>query len=241
MHKLAHDARGLDRARFGVDDLDLEMGVHQAHGADALVERRVDPGLETDRAGFSHAVGDFDLGHVHQFIDLLHGLDRTGRAGHDSSAQAAQVVIGELRQGQLGDEHGGHAVERGRPLRLHCLQHRRGIETLAGIDGAGGVGEAAEIAHDHAETMVQGHGNHQPVAFAEVHDGGDEAGIVENIVMGQGGALGEARGAAGVLDVDRIVYVLVRLPRIQILLVAGIREGKEIRPAVYAACFGFGR
>ena len=45
--------------------------------------------------------------------DALHQLDRAGRARHDAFAQAGEIEAVELGMLQFGDEHGGHAVERG--------------------------------------------------------------------------------------------------------------------------------
>src|SRR5574344_500147 len=48
-------------ARFGVNDFDLQVRLHLAHGGDALVQRGVGRALAAHRAGLRHAVGNGDL------------------------------------------------------------------------------------------------------------------------------------------------------------------------------------
>src|SRR6185437_5392461 len=78
-------------AAFGVDDLDLQVRLDLAHRAHPALQRRIGRALAAHRAGLGHAVGDGDLAHVHPVDDLLHHLDRAGRAGHDAGAQGRQV------------------------------------------------------------------------------------------------------------------------------------------------------
>ena len=71
----------------GVDDLDLDVGVHPADGRRTPLEVVVGAGLARDRAGLGHPVGDRGLLHVHLVDAALHHLDRADRAGHDPGAQ----------------------------------------------------------------------------------------------------------------------------------------------------------
>ena len=70
----------------------------------------------------------------------------------------------ELGMAELGDEHRRHAVERRAALGLDRLQRRQRIEAFAGIDHGRAVGDAAQVAHHHAEAVVERHRNAQPVA-----------------------------------------------------------------------------
>ena len=218
-------------ARRRIDDLDLHVRMHLADRADLLGERRADARLRADRARLGHAVGDRHLAHVHQRLDLLHHLDRARRAGHDAGAQRRQVVAREVGMVQLGDEHRRHAVERGGPLGLRGLQHRRGVEAVARIDHGGAVGHAAEVAHHHAEAVVERHRDDQPVPVGEAQQLGGEVAVVEDVVVAERGALGIAGGAAGVLDVDRIVELLLPLPPGQLVGADPLGHRQQRAPA----------
>ena len=192
-------------AALVVDDLHLQMRLDAAHRGHAPIERVVGAALEAHRRGLGHAVGDGHFRHVHLADHPLHDLDRARAAGHDAGAQAGEVELGKARMVERGDEHGGHAVEGGAVLLRHRLQHRQRLEGLGRIDHGGAVGEAAEVAHHHAEAVVQRHRNAQAVARHELDRLADEEAVVEDVVVRQGRALGVAGGAGGELDVDRVV------------------------------------
>ena len=158
--------------------------------------------LEADRAGLGHAIGDGDVAHVHLLVDPLHHLDRAGRAGHDAGAQRRQVELRKFGMVEFGDEHGRHAVERGASLLLDGLQRRQRIEAFAGIDHRGAERDGGEIAHHHAEAVIERHRNADAVALGQPHRAADEIAVVEDVVMRQRDALGRSGGAAGELDVD---------------------------------------
>ena len=175
------------------------------HGGNPPLQRIIGAALETDRAGLSHAVGDGDLAHVHLGHDPFHDINGTGRSGHNAGAQAGQVVFPEIRQVQFGDEHGGHAVQ-GRALLLaDCSKGQGRVETVVGNDHGSAVNGAVEVAHHHAEAMVKRHRDTEPVRFGELHGLTDKIAVIEDIEVGQGRALGRPGGAAGELDVYRIV------------------------------------
>jgi hypothetical protein len=75
------------------------------------------------------------------------------------------------------------------------------------------VGEGAEVAHDHAEAVVEGHGQARHVALGDVDELGDEEAVVEDVVVRERRALGEAGRPARVLDVDRVVEGQLGHPR----------------------------
>ena len=77
-----------------------------------------------------------------------------GRTGHDAGAQAGEVELVELRMLQLGDEHGGDAVERGAALLLMVCSTFSGSKSPP-VDHGGAVGDAGEIPQDHAEAVEE--------------------------------------------------------------------------------------
>ena len=232
--QLALDADGHDLARLRIDDLDLDVRVHLPHRAHLLRERRAEPRLGAHRARLRHPVGDGDVAHVHRALDLLHHLHRARRPRHDARAQARQVVAREVGMVQLGDEHRGHAVQRGRPLRLGRLEDGRRIEALARVDHGGPVRHAAEVAHDHAEAVIERHGDEEPVAVREAEELRREVPVVQDIVMAERGALRVAGGAARVLDVDRVVELLLALPPRQVLGAHRRRLRQQLGPGEHA-------
>ena len=90
-------------------------------------------------------------------------------------------------------------------LLLDGLQHRLGIEALARVDHRSAMRHAREVAQYHAEAMVERHRNTQPVLLGEAHRFADEEAVVENIVVGERSALGQAGRAGSELNVDGIV------------------------------------
>ncbi len=84
-------------------------------------------------------------------------------------------------------------------------QRRPGVEAGRRDHHRGAVGGAAEVAHHHAEAVVEGHRDAQPVGLGEVDRLGDEVAVVEDVAVREGRALRVAGRARGVLDVDRVV------------------------------------
>ncbi len=62
-----------------------------------------------------------------------------------------------------------------------------------------------EVAHHHAEAVVEGHRDADAVVGAVAAQPSDEVAVVEDVVVRQRRALGEAGRARRVLDVDRVV------------------------------------
>ncbi|MNT34766.1 hypothetical protein D3C72_1707640 [compost metagenome] len=106
---------------------------------------------------------------------------------------------------QLGNEHRGYAVQARAALGLHRLQHGDRIETIVWIDDGRAMCHACHIAQHHAKTVVQRHGNAEPVLLGQLHRFANEIAVVDDVAMGERCALRKTRGAAGELDVDRIV------------------------------------
>jgi hypothetical protein len=176
-----------------------------ADGGDAPLEVVVRARLERDGRGLGHAVADRHVPHVHAIDNLPHDLDGARRARHDAGAQRRQPRRGEVAVLQLGDEHRRHAVERRARFRLDGVEAGAGIEALGRQDDGGTVSERREVAHHHAEAVVEGHRHADAVARGEPLALADEEAVVEDVVMGQRRALGRAGRAGGVLDVDRVV------------------------------------
>jgi hypothetical protein len=158
----------------------------------------------------------------------LHHLDRARRAGHDPRAQRGDVVAGEVGVVQLGDEHRRHAVERGAAFRGHRLERRAGVERRGGDDHARAVGDRAEVAHHHAEAVVEGHGDADAVGLRVAAALADEVAVVEDVAMAERRALRRAGRAAGVLDVDGVAGRQLRLA-------GGERVRRDLRGAVEEA------
>jgi hypothetical protein len=93
------------------------------------------------------------------------------------------------------------------------------------------VGGAGQVAEDHAEAVVQRHRDADPVRLGVAAALADEEAVVEDVVVRQGGALGEAGGAGGVLDVDRVVELQQRRTLVQALDRDPVRQPRELLPA----------
>eukprot|EP01137_Pigoraptor_chileana_P037199 Opistho-2@33913 len=134
---------------------------------------------------------------------------------------------------QHRDEHRRHAVERGTALCRNRAQSRLRIEARRRIDHRRTVGQAGEIAHHHAEAMIERHGNADAVSRAQTHAATDEIAVVEDVAMAERRALGQPGGTAGELDIDRIARIEIarqcarRMRR-------DIGEGQPARPLVPA-------
>ena len=113
--------------------------------------------------------------------------------------------FGKFGMVEFGDEHGRHAVERRAFFLRDGLQRRQRIETFAGIDHRRARGDGGEIAHHHAEAVIERNRNADAVLLGQPHRAADEIAVVEDVVMRQRDALGRSGGAAGELDVDGIV------------------------------------
>ncbi len=96
-------------------------------------------------------------------------------------------------------------------------QGQQRVEAVIGVDHGGAVGDAAQVAHHHAEAVVQRHRDHQTILRGEAQAFADHVTVIEDVVVTEGGALGEAGGAGGVLDIDGLIEVQAGLARDQSL------------------------
>ena len=214
MQNLPRHAAGQRRPGLGVGDPDLDVRVDAAHRRHPAFERVVGPGLGGDRRGLGHPVADRHLRHPHPVHDLLHDLDRARRARHHAGAQRAEVVRPRrvrVEYGELGDEHGGHPVERRAALGRDRGQRGRRVERRCRVDDARPSRGGAQIADHHAEDVEQRHRDADPVPLGVPAHLPDDVGVVEDVVVAERGPLGVPGGARRVLDVDRVVRVEGRL------------------------------
>ena len=225
---------GDNRTRGGIDNLDLHMGMDLAHGADLLVERRADARLGADGAGLGHAVTDFHITHVHQGLHLLHHLYRTGGAGHDTGAQGTEIIAGKIGVVEFGNKHGRHAIECRGPFLLHGVEDGLGVKAVVGIDHGGAVAHTTQVPHHHAKTVVERHRDDEAILVGEIHDLRHKVTVVEDVVVAEGRAFGVASGAAGVLDVDRVVKLLLGLPFGQLIGADAVAQRQQITPGQHA-------
>ena len=191
---------------------------HRLHNAALHAEdgaaHGVHPGLHTV-GGLGHGgggaclcltVGDADFIHVHLVDHLLHHLDGAGASGHDARAHGAEIRLVEIRMAQHGNEHGGHAMEAGNLLLVDARQALAGREGRNGAHGHA-VGHGGRHGQHHAEAVEHGHLNHHTISGGQIHAVADGFAVVDHVVVGQHHALGEARGAGGVLHIAHIVLV----------------------------------
>ena len=217
----------------GVDDLDLEVRVHGADRADLVLEGVVGAGLGRHRRGLGHAVADRDLLDA-GLEELGHHRGRARRAGHDAGAHRGQVVGRVVGQRPLGDEHRRHAVQRGAPLLRDRGEGQRRVETGCRDDHAGAVGGGREVAHDHAEAVVEGHRDADPVLLGVAAALTDEVAVVEDVAVRERRALRETGCAGGVLDVDGVAGLEVGLHHGQPLGAHLVGAREEVVPRVLA-------
>src|SRR6266478_2976837 len=168
---------------FAVDYLDFKMRLYPPDRRNSQLQWIVPTALEAHRAGFGHPVSDGYLAHVHCRGDFLHDLDRARSPGHDSAAKRAEIEAGEFRVVQLGNEHGGYPVEHVATFCFDRFQRFQRIKGLRRIDHRCRMGHTTEIAHHHAETVIQRHGNAHARARLDSRRFSHEKGVVDQVVV----------------------------------------------------------
>ena len=226
--------RPADVAVIHIEHAHLYGRMGPTHGLALVGDVVVHGGLGEHRARLGKAVADGHVPHVHALHDLAHGLRRAGAAGHDARAQVRQVEGVEVRMVQLGDEHGGHAVDRRRLLLVQGLQHELRVEVLHDEHGAA-VGEAGHDAQHAAEAVEERHGQAHTVLGTEFLALADVEAVVQDVAVGEHDALGEARGAARVLHHDHVVVVELALGPFQRAVGLVLAEQQKLGHAVEAA------
>ena len=109
--------------------------------------------------------------------------------------------------GELGDEHRGHAVNRGRAFFRHHGQRRAGIETGSGQQDCRAGLDARDHADDAAEAVIERHRHAHPIRFRVLEPAGKQRAVVHQVVMRQQHALGRSGRARGVLNVHDIMRI----------------------------------
>src|SRR5690554_6300533 len=122
---------------------------------------------------------------------------------------------------------------------MHGLQHGFGVKAFARVDHGGAVGNAAQVAHHHAEAVVQGHGDNQAVVLGQALAFSHKVAVVEDVVVGEGGAFGVAGGAGGELDVDGVIKLQLALAFAEIGFGNVTGKTDEFFPGPHAFVFVF--
>ena len=188
----------------GVEDGDFDAGEGGADGGDAEFDGVGAVGLGHAGGGFGEAVDGGDFDDVHVGDDAFHDFDGADGAGHDAGAEGGHVEHLEHGVGVHGDEHGGDAVEDGAFFLVDGGEAEEGVEGFDDDEG-GAVGEDGHDAEGDAETMEEGHLEAELVGGGEALAVADAPAVVEDVVVGEHDALGEAGGAGRVLHVDDVV------------------------------------
>ena len=76
--------------------------------------------------------------------------------------------------------------------------------------------------------MIQRHRDHQTILRREAQAFTDHVTVVEDVVVTEGGPLGEAGGAGGVLDVDGLIKVQAGLAAVQLFGRDACAEGRQL-------------
>ncbi len=227
--ELSVDAVWKIGSRLRVDDLALDAEDRRAHRVDARLER-VGRLRHRRRGGrLRLAVGDADLVHVHLLDDLLHHLDRAGRARHDPGAHMGEIGRLEELVVHHRDKHRRNAVERRDLLFVYALEplarrerrdrrHRRA------------VGHRRRHCEYHAEAVEHRDLDHHPVGGRQIHTVADRLAVVDDIVVREHDALRKAGRPGRVLHIADVVLVYHRRAAIDRLDRSPLRHRRRLVP-----------
>ena len=185
------------------------MRMDAPYSAHPLFKGRIDSRLKAYRACLGHSVCNFNLGHIHLFIDLVHCVYWARRPCHNPSAQSLQIIFRKVRKGQFRYKHSRYTIKSRCIFFLHSVKHSLGLESFARINCASPVSETSKICHYHAKTVIKRHGDHQSVAFVKIHRLSNKVAIIQNIMMAQRRAFRKAGRAARVLNIYWIIHILI--------------------------------
>ena len=157
-----------------VGDADLDVRVGPPDRRRLVLERVAAQRLRRHRRRLGHAVTDGHVDHVHAVDALLHHLDRARRPGHHAGAQARQVELGEARWPSSAMNIVGTPYSAVQRSACTASSTVRGSNASFGITIVAPWRGAAEVAHHHAEAVVEGHRDAQPVGGREALQRGDE-------------------------------------------------------------------
>ncbi|MNU50151.1 hypothetical protein D3C71_391110 [compost metagenome] len=167
---------------------------------------------------------------MHFADDATHHFDRARRTRHDPGAQARQIEFGTLRLIEHGDEHGRYAIERSGFFFGDGAEGQQRVEGIVGVNHGAAMGDATQIAHDHAEAVIQRHRDHQAISGGQAEAFTHHVTVVENVVVTEGRALGETGGTGGVLNVHRLIEMQAVLTFAQLFARHAGRQIGQLRP-----------
>ena len=134
----------------------------------------------------------------------------------------------------------GEIDQRKKALRKGCISFSMAsrLKAFSGIDHGGAMSKAREVTQDHAKTMVEGYRNTHFVFFREVQRFADEEAVIENVVVSEGGPLGESGGAARELNVNGVVELQLAgeflKPRVVVIEAQDVRVVQHSRRGLVA-------
>src|SRR5215470_7386824 len=94
--------------------------------------------------------------------------------------------------------------------------------------------DTTEIAHDHAEAVIQRHRNAEDILMGEVLQTSYKIPIVEDIMMAQSRSFGKACCATGVLNVNRVIKLLLTLPLVELLIADRVTHRHQLIPGKHS-------
>ena len=165
------------------DNLSFYVRMYAPHCLDSLGQRIVGQGLGGDRARFRHAIRNGYLTHIELFHDRSHRCRGAGRTRHNAGTKRGHIGFRQIGHPQHSDEHCRHTVECRAALCRYRMKRQRGIERIAWIDDGGTGRQSGQVPHDHAEAMIKGDGNANPIGPGEAQCSGCKQTVVENIPM----------------------------------------------------------
>ena len=126
-----------------------------------------------------------------------------------------------------GDEHGRDTVEAGNPFLVDTCQGVLGREIGKRTERCS-VGHGGGHGEDHAETVEHGNLDHHAVRGGKAHPVADTFAVIDDVVMGQHDALGEAGGAGSILHIAHIIRFHAFRHRCQRLIGNGISAAHRL-------------
>ncbi len=94
---------------------------------------------------------------------------------------------------------------------------------------------ARQVAKDHAEAMIKGHGDAETVAMRKAHALSNPKTVVEDIVMRKHRPFRKARRPRGVLNIDGVIEFKRHLPFGKLLGCGSFVPRRELIPIQHAA------
>ena len=128
---------------------------------------------------------------------------------------------------QHGNEHRRNTVHRRTPFALNRAHDLKWIEMIDQYHRRR-MRICGHDAQNAAEAMEKRYWDTQPVFMRELHAVADRHSVVDQIVMRQHNAFGEACGPGRILHIDHIVYIQLFFPCSQFLRAHLICKSKNV-------------